>query len=45
MSDINGDDEPIEAIQEAGPEKIAGKKSPEWVKNDLKTLGPFSLLI
>jgi hypothetical protein len=39
MCDVNGNNEPVYAVQEAGPEEIAGKESPERVEYDVEGIG------
>src|SRR6185503_8513378 len=44
MANMDGDDKPIEPVQKACPEKIAGKESPEGIEGELEPGGFFSFL-
>ena len=38
---MDGDDKAIESVQEARPEKVAGKESPEGIEGELEPGGFF----
>ena len=45
MRYIDGDHKPVKSVQETRPEKIAGKKGPERIDQDLIGIDPLALLV